>query len=113
MENVEQAIQTTDNEFVEKRFYKRFDLVDNVFLIIEDKEHKRKIVKFKSINICQQGILLQSNGYVFSTNQKVELILIYTLKENVSKIYYLTAIVRHSKNGRTGFLMHIRWPIED
>lgn len=89
----------------EKRCQPRYPSLVKFWLITYDTDSViPKFIKFKTANISNGGALVQTMNYPFTYKQKVDIALILTLNEQVTKIHRLSAIARHQvPNGFTGF----------
>lgn len=93
-----------------KRFYKRSEIILPILLVTQDANtKKRKLVRFDTVNLSKNGVGVKTNAYPFKPHQAFEMILLYTLKENVIKIYYLDCFSKHVTNGITGFYFQPKW----
>ena len=89
----------------DKRRQARYPSVTKVWVITYDTgDIKPKFIKFKSVNISHEGMMVKTGSHPFEYNQKVDVAMILTLNEKVTKIYRLTGHVRHQlPAGFTGF----------
>jgi hypothetical protein len=65
-------------------------------------------VGFKTINISRTGVMLDIGESLIRPGHFYEMALVIETG-NISRIYQLDALCIHSKNGRAGFKMQVKW----
>lgn len=95
----------------ERRATERSPFKAPIYLVILDEKTKKrsKLIKFETINLSKNGICIQTNAYPIKNHMIYELVLAYTLRENVTRIYVLDACSKWVKDGKVGFYFEARW----
>lgn len=111
-QNVDNSVINSNSEFTlsEKRRYPRSDIRLPVWLMVIDPSNKKhKIHKFESINISREGLAINPKSYPFKISQWYNLLILYTLKDNVIKIYNVDACCKHINKEICGFRFLLKW----
>jgi hypothetical protein len=99
----------TDFTGTERRKYKRVPSICKV--IVKHPTAKTKL-KFKAVNLCTAGILVDTHIVKFKKGEKFELTLVADI-DKVTKIYCFDSTVVHRTNQCTGFSNVRRKPPDD
>lgn len=91
----------------ERREDVRIEISTSVYLVLphSEKEGKRKLRRFETLNVSRSGFLIESGTFPFRKLEHVEVVLLFPVIDNVSRFYFMDAYVRHTGNGKTGFSM--------
>lgn len=94
----------------ERRSGPRRQVCNSAWLMLKDPQTNKLVrTPFKTINISMNGVMLDTGERTIQQGEKYHLILVLSLTETVCRIYHLDAICVHSKRGRTGFQMKVKW----